>query len=69
MEGMLLAEIDAQGRFTAVARIGTKSDSLYHTQVADLDGDGMDEAMVVKSGGIEIIDLPATFAKAPSTPN
>jgi hypothetical protein len=68
-EGMLLAEMDAEGRFTAVARIGSSAEGLYHTQVADLDGDGKHEAVVVKSGGIEIIDLAATFAKARTTPN
>jgi hypothetical protein len=68
-EGMLLAEMDAQGRFTALARIGSSAEGLYHTHVADLDGDGKHEAVVVKQGGIEIVDLAATFAKVPTTPN
>jgi hypothetical protein len=68
LDGMLLAEVDAQGAVSVVARI-TEPMSLYHTEVADLDGDGLDEAVVVQIGGVLLVDLPATFARAKQSPN
>ncbi|QDU84558.1 FG-GAP repeat protein [Planctomycetes bacterium Pla163] len=60
-EGALIAEMDAKGNVTPIARIGEKV-SHYHAQVADLDGDGLDEGVVFEQGGVRLLDLAGTLA-------
>jgi len=62
-EGMLLADLEADGSIRVLARI-SEPNSRYHVQVADLDGDGLHEGIVVERGGVQIIDLAATLAAA-----
>lgn len=60
-EGGLIAEMDDEGNVTPIVRIGKKVSS-YHVQVADLDGDGLDEGVVFQQGGVKLLDLAGTLA-------
>ncbi|MEZ5978429.1 MAG: VCBS repeat-containing protein [Planctomycetota bacterium] len=61
LEGLMVADVDLEKGVRVRGRLGEK-ENYYHLSVADMNGDGKDEAVIVQTGGIKSVDLAASLA-------